>query len=134
MDAGDQCTAGLNFVTLRPRREVLQDFRDVLSEIYRAEAFFQRARLLARTLDLPHLPAKFTWGGLRRELRSETPLPSHQQSFQCVQVTLQLRVRVKVVVDRVRLGAAQRPSSWAMRARWFRAGPNTASSPSARRT
>ncbi len=70
MNAGDQCTAGLNFVTLRPRREVLQDFRDVLSEIYRAEAFFQRARLLARTLDLPHLPAKFTWGGLRRELRS----------------------------------------------------------------
>src|SRR5215813_9069682 len=29
-DAGDQCTAGLNFVTLRNRRDVLADFRAVL--------------------------------------------------------------------------------------------------------
>jgi hypothetical protein len=68
--AGDQCTAGLNFVTLRPRREVLQDFRDVLSEIYRPETFFERARILGRTLDLPRHPTRFTWSGLRRELRS----------------------------------------------------------------
>jgi radical SAM superfamily enzyme YgiQ (UPF0313 family) len=70
LNAGDQCTAGLNFVTLRPRREVLQDYKDVLSEIYRAETFFQRARLLGRTLDLPRHPSGFSWRGSWRELRS----------------------------------------------------------------
>ena len=36
--AGDQCTAGLNFVPLRPREEVLADYRSVLLAIYRPEA------------------------------------------------------------------------------------------------
>lgn len=39
---GDQCTSGLNFDTLRPRAEVLQDYRDVVARIYTPEAFFER--------------------------------------------------------------------------------------------
>lgn len=47
---GDQCTAGLNFVTLRPRIDVLRDYRDVLSRIYAPDAFFGRVRRLAVVL------------------------------------------------------------------------------------
>jgi radical SAM superfamily enzyme YgiQ (UPF0313 family) len=48
---GDQCTAGLNFVTLRPRRDVLADFRDVLKSIYEPAAYFGRVRALGRALN-----------------------------------------------------------------------------------
>lgn len=41
-DSGDQCTAGLNFETLRPRREILEDYRNVLLSVYRPAAFFER--------------------------------------------------------------------------------------------
>jgi hypothetical protein len=47
---GDQCTAGLNFQTLRPRREILQDYRDVLEAIYTPQAFFGRLLRLTRLL------------------------------------------------------------------------------------
>jgi len=42
--SGDQCTAGLNFATLRPRREILVDYRNVLLSVYRPAAFFERVR------------------------------------------------------------------------------------------
>lgn len=41
---GDQCTSGLNFDTLRPRREVLEDYRQVVARAYAPEAFFGRLR------------------------------------------------------------------------------------------
>ncbi len=41
---GDQCTAGLNFITARPRREILSDYRDVLRQIYSPAAYFRRSR------------------------------------------------------------------------------------------
>ncbi len=47
----DQCTSGLNFRTLRPRREVLRDYRDVLARIYSPAAYFGRARRAGRELD-----------------------------------------------------------------------------------
>jgi len=47
----DQCTSGINFESLRPRRQVLQDYRDVLERIYSPEAFFRRARRAALQLD-----------------------------------------------------------------------------------
>jgi len=53
MDKGDQCTAGLNFVTLRPRRDVLADFRAILEGVYRPAAYFGRVRAAARALDRP---------------------------------------------------------------------------------
>jgi radical SAM superfamily enzyme YgiQ (UPF0313 family) len=52
-DIGDQCTAGLNFATLRPRRDVLSDYRDVLDRIYDPPAFFKRVRNLAGLLKRP---------------------------------------------------------------------------------
>jgi radical SAM superfamily enzyme YgiQ (UPF0313 family) len=50
---GDQCTGGLNFLTLRPRHDVLRDFRSVLRSIYEPEAYFSRVRRVARALDRP---------------------------------------------------------------------------------
>jgi hypothetical protein len=41
-DAGDQCTGGLNFVTKRPRVDVLRDYRRIIDESYAPEAYFGR--------------------------------------------------------------------------------------------
>lgn len=48
--SGDQCTAGLNFETKRPRRDVLDDYRRVLGAIYNPVAYFGRVRRLGRML------------------------------------------------------------------------------------
>ena len=48
---GDQCTAGLNFDTLRPRHEVLADYRRVLQQIYDPVAFCRRLKRLSTMLD-----------------------------------------------------------------------------------
>lgn len=56
---GDQCTAGLNFKTLRPRRQILQDYKDVLESIYTPDAFFERVRVVGRALRRPNLPGAF---------------------------------------------------------------------------
>lgn len=44
----DHCTAGLNFDTVRPRRDVLRDYRDVVEQLYRSDVYFKRVR---RTID-----------------------------------------------------------------------------------
>ncbi len=48
---GDQCTLGLNFDTLRPRREILGDYERILRKIYEPEAFAGRLRRLSALLD-----------------------------------------------------------------------------------
>lgn len=48
--AGDICTGGLNFVTARPRRDILADYRTVLERSYAPEAFFARLQVVGRTL------------------------------------------------------------------------------------
>ncbi len=53
--AGDQCTAGLNFTTARPRRDILADYRTVLARVYRPAAYYRRVRAVARLLDRPVL-------------------------------------------------------------------------------
>jgi radical SAM superfamily enzyme YgiQ (UPF0313 family) len=40
--AGDQCTEGLNFVTLRPRTEILADYRRIIEKVYEPAAFAGR--------------------------------------------------------------------------------------------
>jgi Domain of unknown function (DUF4070) len=50
---GDQCTAGLNFVTKRPRRDALMDYRMVLDRIYSPAAFFDRLRRVGAALRIP---------------------------------------------------------------------------------
>jgi radical SAM superfamily enzyme YgiQ (UPF0313 family) len=54
MEMGDQCTGGLNFVTLRPRRDVLTDFRNIVESVYRPAAYFARVRAVGRALNRPH--------------------------------------------------------------------------------
>ena len=51
-DPADQCTAGLNFDTVRPRGKVLADYRDVVDRVYSQEAYFGRVRKVAGLLDM----------------------------------------------------------------------------------
>jgi radical SAM superfamily enzyme YgiQ (UPF0313 family) len=51
--AGDQCTIGLNFRTLRPRREILLDYRAVIERVYGLEPYYERVRTIARMLRRP---------------------------------------------------------------------------------
>jgi len=82
---GDQCTLGLNFHTLRPRRAVLADYKQVIDAIYGASAYFGRCRHVVRQLCQwpPHAAvlsniaewrfmglAKSEWLGLLRLLRA----------------------------------------------------------------
>ncbi len=52
---GDQCTGGINFVPLRPKRAILQDYKKVLERIYTPEAYFSRVGTVGRALRRPYL-------------------------------------------------------------------------------
>ena len=54
-ETSDQYTAGLNFRTLRPRRDVLADYIYVLSKVYDRKAFFGRVSRMAHRLNRPTL-------------------------------------------------------------------------------
>ncbi|MCJ2135849.1 B12-binding domain-containing radical SAM protein [Methylobacterium sp. J-026] len=70
-DQGDQCTQGINFVTLRPQRDVLGDYRDVLEEIYDPANFFDRVRVVARRVKRPKFAAqKLNWRHIAHDLWS----------------------------------------------------------------
>jgi hypothetical protein len=66
---GDQCSGGLNFVTLRERRAVLADFRAILCSVYEPAAYFSRVSKVAQLLDRPRLPvgssARLAWRDLK---------------------------------------------------------------------
>src|ERR1700730_470786 len=55
LGGGDQCVLGLNFQTARPRGEILLDLKQILQQVYNPDAFFDRAREMARMLDRPKL-------------------------------------------------------------------------------
>jgi hypothetical protein len=48
---GDQCTSGLNFDTIRPRKDVLSDYRDILEQVYDPVAFAGRIKRLGDLLN-----------------------------------------------------------------------------------
>jgi hypothetical protein len=50
-DCGDQCTAGLNFTTLRPRGDILRDYRRIIAESFTPEAYFARVRDVGAALN-----------------------------------------------------------------------------------
>ena len=50
-DFGDQCMFGLNYKTLRPREDILSDFKHILSVAYRPDQYFKRIRQLIPLLD-----------------------------------------------------------------------------------
>ena len=50
-DDGDQCVSGLNFQTLRPRKDILGEYYTVVDTIMAPESFFQRVRNMVDLLD-----------------------------------------------------------------------------------
>jgi radical SAM superfamily enzyme YgiQ (UPF0313 family) len=50
---GDQCTIGLNFDTLRPRQEILADYKRVLEKVYDPAAYAGRVMRLSKMLKRP---------------------------------------------------------------------------------
>ncbi len=52
---GDQCTAGLNFVPARSRQAILEDYRRILTSVYRPAAYFDRVRRMGLQLRRPSL-------------------------------------------------------------------------------
>ena len=69
-DDADQCTSGLNFMTARPRDEMLSDYRAVLERIYQPEAFFGRVRRACRELDRSHHRLRVPLRHVLRDLRA----------------------------------------------------------------
>ena len=63
----DQCTHGLNFETLRPKQEILLDYKRVLEKIYDPIAFAGRLRRLV---------------GPARQFQTQAPNPSRRCSAQ----------------------------------------------------
>jgi radical SAM superfamily enzyme YgiQ (UPF0313 family) len=83
----DQCTLGLNFDTLRPRQEILTDYRDILQNAYEPNAFAGRLRQLAKLLDNSNRKRQGTTGDARRGFQSKVQqilnaLPEAQDQFQ----------------------------------------------------
>ena len=54
-NAADQCTAGLNFRTLRPRAEILSDLQRILDAVYAPKNFFGRVARVGVALAKPSI-------------------------------------------------------------------------------
>ena len=67
--SADQCTAGLNFTTLRPRRDILTDYKTVLESVYAPDAFFGRLQRMTAQLARPRLKVKLEVRHWARNLR-----------------------------------------------------------------
>ncbi len=65
---GDQCSSGLNFITLRPRIDILNDYKAVLQDIYEPAAYFERVRLVGRALNRPDIDQAFDLQGAMHDL------------------------------------------------------------------
>jgi radical SAM superfamily enzyme YgiQ (UPF0313 family) len=72
-DFTDQCTAGLNFDTLRPRQNVRADYRAVIDRIYSPEDYLERVRRVGRQLDCSEkhlqMPLRHIWRDVRSFMR-----------------------------------------------------------------
>ena len=65
---GDHCTTGLNFDTLRPRNDILTDYRDILERVYDPVVFAERLKKLSDMLD-------------RSKSRLHAPIGDKKQKF-----------------------------------------------------
>ena len=84
----DQCTQGLNFETLRPRREIFSDYKRVLEEIYEPVAYAKRLQRLTRLLGKSNPnrqvranDSRSRLGGLEVVHRIVSKLPGAQDIF-----------------------------------------------------
>jgi tRNA A37 methylthiotransferase MiaB len=60
-ESGDQCTAGINFESLRPRVDILRDLYRVIEESYSAPKFFQRIQRVAARMDCSMKKMNLGW-------------------------------------------------------------------------
>ena len=82
--SADQCTQGLNFETLRPRREILLDYKRVLEKAYDPDAYVRRLQRLATLLDNSGRCSAPPAGDSKRTLmmhRIMTNLPEPRETF-----------------------------------------------------
>ena len=84
----DQCTQGLNFNTLRPRRDILSDYKNVLERIYDPVAYAGRLQGLSRLLGASNPnrqkranDSRSKLGGLEVVHRVVSRLPGAQDMF-----------------------------------------------------
>ena len=66
---GDQCTAGVNYETKRPRLDILRDYRKILDKIYDPDAFCGRLERLAAMLDCSDRRKELPEGDIRAQRR-----------------------------------------------------------------
>lgn len=66
---GDQCTTGLNFVTQRPRREILIDYQEIVRRIYDPERYFLRLLKVGQMLNLSGPEPKFSLAHTLKDLK-----------------------------------------------------------------
>jgi radical SAM superfamily enzyme YgiQ (UPF0313 family) len=71
-NSGDQCARGLNYITARPRNEILRDYRDVLARIYDPEVYCARLERMIDMLALTREPRRHPPGDPRRKQEIET--------------------------------------------------------------
>lgn len=69
---GDQCTAGLNFTTRRPRLAILRDYREIIETIYSPTAYFKRVSGVVAELDCSQKKLSLTWRHYYRDIRGLT--------------------------------------------------------------
>src|SRR5215469_5163290 len=62
---GDQCTAGVNYDTKRPRLDILRDYKKILERIYDPDAFCGRLERLAGMLDCSDRRKELPKGDIR---------------------------------------------------------------------
>jgi radical SAM superfamily enzyme YgiQ (UPF0313 family) len=67
---GDQCTAGLNFETVRPRRDALLDYQVTLEKVYEPAAYFGRVKRVGRALDRSRHRLKLPARRMLRDLKA----------------------------------------------------------------
>ena len=68
--AGDQCIEGLNFDTLRPRQEILADYKAILEKVYDPAAYAGRVMRLTKMLKRPENARQSSASGARRNIGS----------------------------------------------------------------
>jgi hypothetical protein len=68
--SGDQCSSGLNFETLRPRLDILRDYRGIIEDIYSPTAYFDRVERVALGLNCSKKKLNLTLKHYLRDLRA----------------------------------------------------------------
>ncbi|MCC6509174.1 MAG: B12-binding domain-containing radical SAM protein [Pirellulaceae bacterium] len=69
-ERGDQCSSGLNFETLRPKLDILRDYRNVIAQIYSPDAYFDRVQRVSVSLNCSQKRLKLKVRHYLRDIRA----------------------------------------------------------------